>query len=196
MFIKRLFFKIPPRIRKACYRFLMYGSFLTFGEIFFYTLTKTGRLIPFIGEIVFSYQWAVDDRLHLDAIWCAPISTLYGQASLWMVPVYGSICLFGIEPVYRLTHDAPRPLCWLPVRAFIYMIIILVMECAWGWIYYVLLDMKIWYYRDNLAVLQFTSLAIAPMWFLLGIIAEVFVRIVNDLDDKLEDLKRRITSVP
>ena len=163
-------------IRRASFRFCVYGAILVFGEVAFYNITKIGRQLPLINEL-FQYQWCVDSRLHLSAIWETPVSVLYGQASLWMFFVYASICLFGIEPVYKKIRHRN-----IFLRGVTYMCIVLVMECLTGWILYGITGYKIWYYSGALEIFTFTSLAIAPMWFIVGLMSENFIHIVAKLN--------------
>ena len=162
------------RVRQAAFRFTVYGSIMVFGEVVFYTITRVGRVLPGWVSWLFQYQWLIDARLDLGHIWATPIRALYGQASLWMLPVYGSIGLFGIEPVYRRVRG------WLwPLRGALYMLIILSMECLWGWILRWITGYDIWYYEGPLTILRYTSLAIAPMWFIVGFFSEGIVRLVG-----------------
>ena len=163
-------------IRRAVFRFCVYGAILVFSEVAFYNITKIGRKIPIVNEL-FHYQWCVDSKLHLSAIWDTPVSVLYGQASLWMFFVYASICLFGIEPVYKKIRHRN-----IFLRGFTYMCIVLVMECLTGWILYGITGYKIWYYSGTLAIFTFTSLAIAPMWFIVGLMSENFIHLVAKLN--------------
>ena len=163
-------------IRRALFRFCVYGAILVFGEVAFYNITKIGRRIPVVNEL-FQYQWCVDSKLHLSAIWDTPVSVLYGQASLWMFFVYASICLFGIEPVYKKIRHRN-----IFLRGVTYMCIVLVMECLTGWILYGITGYRIWYYSGALEIFTFTSLAIAPMWFIVGLMSENFIHLVAKLN--------------
>jgi hypothetical protein len=172
------------RIKRAAFRFFIYGSLLVAGEVSFYTLVKVGRRLPVFLAWLFQFNWAVDARLELGHIWEVPIRTLYGQASLWMFFVYGSIALFGIEPAYHRIKQWP----WF-IRGCLYMLIILTMECGTGWLLKAITGYEIWYYQDGmLTLLRYTSLAIAPMWFALGLISENFIHLV----DKLTRTKREL----
>ena len=166
------------RIRQGLFRFVVYGSMLVFGEVVFYTVTKVGRAMPEWASWLFQYRWLVDTRLDLGHIWEAPISVLYGQASLWMFLVYGSIVLFGIEPLYKKIKK------WVwPLRGALYMLLILSMECLWGWILRSVTGYDIWYYEGTLAILRYTSLEIAPTWFVAGLLSEGLVKIVSRTDE-------------
>lgn len=160
-------------------RLCVYGSLLLAGEIFFYTITKVGRQIPVI-KYLFTFNWQVDDSLGLNHIWDLPIHTFYGQASLYMFLVYGLICVAGLEPAYRWMKK--RDFYFL-FRAFVYMCIILIMECGLGWILYWITDLKIWYYNDWGDWPVFTSFAIAPMWFILGLVTELVINFFDSVEN-------------
>ncbi|MBN1960149.1 MAG: hypothetical protein JW841_04325 [Deltaproteobacteria bacterium] len=181
------------RFRRATFRFFIYGSMLVAGEVSFYSMVKIGRELPSFIAWLFQFQWAVDDRLHLEQIWYAPIGTFYGQASLWMFFVYGSIALFGLEPAYHRVNKWP----WY-VRGSLYMLIILTMECSTGWILKAITGYDIWYYQDGvLNILRYTSLAIAPMWFALGLISENFIHLVDKLTRTTRELaNHKLVNVP
>jgi len=177
---------IPKRVRRALFRYFIYGSTMIAGEVSFYSLTKIGRTLPDWISWFFAYGWRVDPALQINHIWEIPIKTLYGQASLWMFFVYASICLFGLEPTFRRIRNWH----WF-YRGSIYMIIILAMECALGWVLLYLTGYKIWYYTDPLNIFQFTSLAIAPMWFVVGLLSENVIRLVDALTRAKIELKNR-----
>lgn len=172
-------------VRRAIFRYCVYGSLLVFGEVAFYTIVKIGRQLPIFDDL-FLFQWAVDSRLRLDAVWETPIKALYGQASLWMFFVYASIALFGLEPAYkRIRH-------WnIFLRGAVYMVIILVMECVTGWLLRYITGYEIWYYAGVLAVCRYTSLAIAPMWFIVGLMSENFINLVAKLNQHKDALASR-----
>jgi hypothetical protein len=165
------------RARRAAFRFFVYGSILVAGEVAFYTIVKVGRLLPGWLSWLFAFHWRVDTTLQLDHVWEVPVRSLYGQASLWMFFVYASICLFGLEPAYRRIKRWP-----LLFRGLVYMLVILAMECASGWALKALTGLEIWYYADGpLTLLRYTSLAIAPMWLVVGLLSENFLHIVDKL---------------
>lgn len=173
------------RLRRAAFRFFVYGSILVAGEVAFYTIVKVGLLLPSWISWLFAFHWRVDPALALDHVWDVPVRSLYGQASLWMFFVYASICLFGLEPAYRRIKRWP-----MVARGLVYMLVILAMECASGWVLVALTNLEIWYYADGpLTVLRYTSLAIAPMWFVVGLLSENFMHIV----DKLTRVKLELT---
>ena len=164
--------------RRGFFRFCVYGAIMLMVEIFFYNITRIGRKIPVV-EIFFHFQWLVDvgRNVNLNDMWDVPIVSLYGQASLWMFPVYGFIVLFGVEWAYKTFREK---LPWF-VRGLIYMVIILSLECATGWALYAITGHKIWYYKGPLNILRYTSLAIAPIWFISGLMAENFFHIIFKL---------------
>lgn len=161
------------------FRLCIYGTLLLAGEIFFYTLTKVGRCIPII-KYLFTFNWCVDETLGLSHIWDLPIYAFYGQASLWMFLVYGLICAAGLEPAYRWMKKKDIPYL---LRAFVYMLIILGMECLLGWILYWATGLKIWYYDDWGDFPVFTSFAIAPMWYVLGLVTEFVIGFFDSFEN-------------
>ncbi|MGL1902955.1 MAG: hypothetical protein OCC49_12510 [Fibrobacterales bacterium] len=173
-------------VRRAVVRYCIYGALMLAGEISFYTISKIGRTLPDWISWFFNYSWRVDPVLDLNHIWDVPITTFYGQASLWMFFVYASIFVFGLEPMYaRIKYS----LNWF-VRGLIYMGIILAMECLTGWILFWLTGWSIWYYADGpLTIFTYTSFAIAPMWFVLGVISERVIDIIYRLSEMKGILK-------
>lgn len=93
-----------------------------------------------------------------------------------MFLVYGLIALFGMEWAYRKLRGRH----WL-LRGAVYMTVVLVMECASGWVLRAATGYDIWYYSDPYAILRYTSLAIGPMWFVLGLTSENFIHIIDKL---------------
>ncbi|MCK9170127.1 MAG: metallophosphoesterase [Treponema sp.] len=168
----------PKRIRQALFRLCIYGALLVAGEVSFYSITKIGREIPLL-KYIFQYQWWVDPRLNLNNIWKVPILTFYGQASLYMFFVYGLICVVGLEPAYRWMKKKDFPLL---LRGLFYMFIILGMECFLGWILFWMTGYKIWYYTGWGSFPVFTSFAIAPMWFICGLISENVINVFDSFD--------------
>lgn len=169
--------------RRAAFRFFIYGSLLVAGEVAFYTVVKVGRMLPWPLRELFQFLWQVDPRLELGNVWNAKLVALYGQASLWMFFVYGSIALFGLETAYHRI----KGWSWV-LRGLVYAVVILSMECATGWLLRGITGYDIWYYADRWAVLKYTSLAIGPLWFILGLIAENFHHAI----DKLTRVKKEL----
>jgi hypothetical protein len=174
------------RFRRGVFRFCVYGAIMLMVEIFFYNITRIGREIPVV-EIFFRFKWLVDvgPNVNLNDMWDVPIITFYGQASLWMFLVYGFIVFFGVEWAYRNFRDK---MPWF-VRGLIYMVIILTLECATGWVLYWITGYEIWYYGGQFAILRYTSLAIAPIWFISGLMAENFFHIIFKLS-RLKDITK------
>ncbi len=166
------------RIRQALFRFCIYGSLLVAGEVAFYTITKLGRLVPYV-KAIFQYRWEVDPVLSLHHVWEVPIKTFFGQASLYMFFVYGSICVFGLEPAYRWMKRKDVPLI---LRGLVYMSIILCMECTLGWVLRFFTGYDIWIYYGPGTLFTYTSLAIAPMWFICGLISENVISLIDSFD--------------
>ncbi len=178
--------KVFKKISRAVFRFCMYGAIMMLTEIAFYNMTRIGRKIPII-EIFFRFKWLVDvGPVDINVMWYVPIRSLYGQSSLWMFFVFGAIVFFGVERVYKVFHKKKVP--WF-IRGFIYMVVILVGECSTGWILFWLTGYKIWYYAGPLNILTYTSLAIAPIWFITGLVAENFFHIIFKLS-KLKDITK------
>lgn len=169
----------PKRIRQALFRFCIYGALLVAGEVAFYTITKVGRLIPVLSAL-FHYDWEVDPALCLGQIWSVPIMTFFGQASLYMFFVYGAICVVGLEPAYRAMKKKDVPIFF---RGIVYMVIILFMECTLGWVLKFLTGYDIWIYYGPGTLFTYTSLAIAPMWFICGLISENVISLIDSFDD-------------
>ncbi len=171
--------------RRAVFRFLVYGAIGTIGEVAFYTVLKIGRKLPPLVSWIFEYHWLVDPRLELNHMWEVPVITLYGQASLWMFIVYGAVCLFGLERSYFKIKRLPAP-----VRALIYGIVIMIMECILGWILRLCTGYDIWYYDDGLlTVFRYTSFAVFPMWCIVGLLSENFFHIIEKLNRVKTELK-------
>jgi hypothetical protein len=129
-------------------------------------------------EALFRFQWRVDDRLGLNAIWDTPVVTAYGQCSLWMFLIYGVACFCFIEPLYRWMLYQHTGL-----RAAIYGIVILLFEGVTGLVLERLTGYRIWYYGDAGAIMgEMTSLYILPIWMVTGLIAEFIYREMMDPD--------------
>jgi UDP-2,3-diacylglucosamine pyrophosphatase LpxH len=109
-----------------------------------------------------------------------PVHTFFGQASLYMFLVYGAICVFGLEPAYRFLKNRDVPIFF---RGLVYMCIILGMECSLGWVLKFATGYDIWIYYGPGTLFTYTSLAIAPMWFICGLISENVISVIDSLDD-------------
>jgi hypothetical protein len=158
------------------FRFSLYAGVGIAAEIGFYNLVKLGRRIPGVSAL-FQFGWKVDPRLHLDAVWDAPLRTLFGQCSLWMALVYAGASMFFIEPIYRNTLRLPAGL-----RAIFYGAAILFWEAVTGWLLFWGTGFKIWFYDDAWNIVGMTSLLIAPIWCLTGLLVERVYRELMDPD--------------
>jgi hypothetical protein len=156
--------------RFALLRLAVYGTVGLASELFFYNLVRWCRRTSLLAW-AFRFDWRVDPRLHLDAVWQAPQEALYGQASLWMFLVYGVCSLLLIEPLFRRTRHLP----WV-VRGTAYALAILVYEWASGWALKWATGYAIWYYADPAALGTMTSWALVPSWMVTGLIAEGLYR--------------------
>jgi hypothetical protein len=177
--IRRTNMKRGQRMKLAfgVFRFCLYGMMGLSSEIFFYNLVRIARHVPLL-EALFRFQWRVDDRLGLNAIWDTPIVTAYGQCSLWMFLIYGVACFCFVEPLYRWMLYQHAGL-----RAAIYGIVILLFEGFTGVVLERLTGYRIWYYGDAGAILwEMTSLYILPIWMVTGLIAEFIYREMMDPD--------------
>lgn len=161
----------------AIFRFCLYGMVGLSSEIFFYNLVRIARHVPLL-EMLFRFQWRVDDRLPLNDIWDTPIIAGYGQCSLWMFLIYGVACFYFVEAIYRRTFRQHTLL-----RAVLYGHAILLFEGLSGVLLEKLTGYRIWYYADSGAILwEMTSLYILPIWMVTGLIAEFIYRELMDPD--------------
>ncbi len=168
-----------PRDRRrrflfGLFRFGLYGFVGISAEVGFYNLVKLGRRIPVL-EHLFAFSWRVDPRLHLDAVWDAPLIALYGQCSLWMSLVYAVASMVFVERIYRRALRLP-----VVVRALLYGAAILLWEALSGWLLYWGTGYKIWFYDDPLNLVGMTSLGIAPIWCVTGLLVEAIYRELMD----------------
>ena len=162
------------RLLFGLFRFALYGFVGISAEVGFYNLVKFGRRIPIV-EHLFAFSWRVDPRLHLDAVWDAPLISLYGQCSLWMSLVYAGASMFFVEPIYRRGLRLP-----FFVRALFYGAAILFWEAVSGWLLFWTTGYKIWFYDDPLNLVGMTSLGIAPIWCVTGLLVEAIYRELMD----------------
>jgi hypothetical protein len=161
----------------AVFRFCLYGMVGLSSEVFFYNLVRIAQRIPVL-ELLFRFQWRVDERLNLNGIWDTPPIAAYGQASLWMFLVYAGACFFFVEPIFRRTFRRSTLL-----RAVLYGFAILLFEGVSGVLLEHLTGYRIWYYADAGAILwQMTSLYILPIWMVTGLLAEHIYRELMDPD--------------
>ncbi len=167
------------RFRQAFFRFCVYGSLLIAAEVAFYTVTKIARSIPF-AELLFHFTREVDPALGLNHVWSVPIKTLFGQSSLYMFFVYGAICVFGLEPACRWMKRKDVPAL---LRGVAYAFLIMAAECALGFILKLATGYDIWFYASDGAIFRYTSLAIAPFWYVCGILSENLMNLIDSLDE-------------
>jgi hypothetical protein len=161
----------------AIFRFCLYGMVGLSSEIFFYNLVRILKDAPLVN-VLFRFQWRVDDRLNLNGIWDTPVVAGYGQCSLWMFLIYGVACFYFIEAIYRRLFRQPTLL-----RAALYGLAILLFEGFSGVVLEKLTGYRIWYYADSGAILwEMTSLYILPIWMVTGLIAERIYRELMDPD--------------
>jgi len=100
---------------------------------------------------------------------------MVGHTSPWMVIDY---CLFAVilMPVGRPMARIGIP---LPVRAIVYMTFIFVVELVSGWVFD-MCGIHIWDYSHlPLNVHGYITLAYAPFWYGLGLIAEALYRRID-----------------
>lgn len=163
------------RIGFIAFRTLVYGLLGVALEVFFYNVVKASRGVPVL-ELLFRFDWRVDERLQLDQVWNVPLISLFGQCSLWMFPVYAVAC-FGIEALYARLYAAPWAL-----RAALYGLLIFLWECASGWLLLWGTGYRIWHYEDAGAFFEMTSWFILPVWMATGLIVEFLYRQLMDPD--------------
>jgi hypothetical protein len=155
------------------FRFTVYGLLGCALEIVFYNLVRNLKDVPLLG-LLFQFDWRVDSRFNLGAVWDAPAISLYGQCSLWMFLVYGVACA-AIEWAYANFSDLP-----IALRALLYGLIIALWEWASGWLLFLLTGYKIWFYADAGNFFQMTSLRIVPVWCIAGLLIEYLYRQLMD----------------
>ena len=156
------------------FRFTLYAVLGIALEVGLYPTARAGREIPII-KYLFQFDWQVDPRLGLSGPWYTPLKVLFGQSSLWMIPVYALPAL-TIEQVYRLgVFKWPW---WL--RAPLYGLLIMFFECTTGLALKQITGYAIWEYLDAGNVLNMTSFYIFPLWMGAGMLIE---RIYRELMD-------------
>lgn len=100
---------------------------------------------------------------------------LRGSTSLWMIFDYG---LFGLllMPIKKLLERLKAP---LPVRAVVYMLLIYFVEYVSGTLF-TAMGLRIWDYSGHRYQLNgHISLVYAPLWYCLGMYAEVIYNKIN-----------------
>ena len=165
---------LRARLVFALFRWVVYGTVMCVGELFFYNLIRLGRALPVV-QMLFQFDWQVDPALPLNGIWATPPHMLYGQCSLWMFPEYAFALLLMIEPLSRWMHGR----CIL-LRAMVYGVAILLYEGLTGLLLKGMLGYAVWYYGDAYAILEgSTTLLILPVCCLVGLYNEMVTREVN-----------------
>lgn len=151
-------------------RLALYGVLGVFFEVASFSIVRVGRAVPGLCYL-FAFDSRPDPTLGLDGMWQVPWRTLFGQTSLWMVPVY-ALAALCIEQLYRraLLH---RP--WY-LRAVVYGGVILVIELITGLLLRGLTGFAIWMYHDRGNLWQMTSLFILPVWMAVGLAVELLGR--------------------
>ena len=92
-----------------------------------------------------------------------------------MALVYAGASMFFVEPIYRHTLRLP-----VALRALLYGSAILFWEAVSGWLLCWTTGYKIWFYDDPLNIVGMTSLGIAPIWCLTGLLVEAIYRELMD----------------
>ena len=165
---------VRVKVAFTAFRLLVYGVLGVFLEIVFYPLVRFGREIPIV-EYLFAFDWSVDPRLGLGGPWETPMVALFGQSSLWMIPVYALPAL-TIEILYR--QWLFKTSLWL--RALLYGLVILVFEWATGLAVKALTGYAIWMYTDPGNIMEMTSVLILPIWMIAGVLIELISRELMD----------------
>jgi UDP-2,3-diacylglucosamine pyrophosphatase LpxH len=169
---------IGKRISQGAFRFCVYGAILLASDVAFYTVVKVARLIPLVKGF-FGFTRTVDPALALDHIWEVPAITLFGQSSLYLFFAFGAIAVFAFEPAYRFFREKDVP---APFRGVAYAAIAMAAECALGPVLKIVTGYDIWRYGDAQTGFRYTSLAIAPVWFVAGLLSEKLMSLVESFD--------------
>jgi len=155
---------------RTALRLGLYGVLGVFFEVASFPIVRVARAIPVV-KYCFAFDSRPDPRLDLDGMWQVPWMTLFGQTSLWMVPIYAFAALC-IEALYR-NGLLRKP--WI-VRGLLYGLVILVIELASGLVVNRLTGYAIWMYYDRGNILHMTSLYILPVWMFVGLAVELLYR--------------------
>jgi hypothetical protein len=173
---ERLSTKRRVKLARLAVRCLMYGVLGAFFEVASFPIVRIGRMIPVVDRL-FAFDSRVDPRLGLDTVWQAPLVALFGQTSLWMVPIYVLTAL-AIETAYRCALFRRH---WL-VRAVVYGLIIELFEWATGFAVEAITGYAIWWYADAGNIMHMTSVFILPVWIAVGLFVELIYRELMDDD--------------
>lgn len=161
-------------LARAALRLALYGVLGVAFEVAAFPIVRIGRRIPIV-EYLFAFDSGTDSRLDLGGPWRTPLETLFGQTSLWMIPIYALVA-FCIEVLYRRLLVAT----WWPIRALVYGVVILVLELVSGLVVKALTGYAIWMYRDAGNILEMTSVYILPVWMFVGLSVELLYRELMD----------------
>jgi hypothetical protein len=178
----RLSTKRRVKLARLGFRCLIYGVLGAFFEVASFPIVRVGRMIPVVHHL-FAFDCRVDPKLQLDAIWDAPLVALFGQTSLWMVPIYALTAL-AIETLY-----CKRLFRWRwPLRAIVYGVVIEVFEWASGFVVKAITGFEIWKYVDDGNIMHMTSWFILPVWMATGMFVELIYRelMAADVQCRLE----------
>ena len=156
------------------FRFMLYATLGVALEVALYSIARAGREVPPL-RLFFQFPCSVDPRPGLDGPWHTPLKVLFGQSSLWMIPVYALPSL-TIEQCFR--RGMFKWPWWL--RAPIYGLIIMFFEWWTGLALKAITGYAIWMYTDAGNVMEMTSFYIWPIWMLAGLTIE---RIYRELMD-------------
>jgi hypothetical protein len=169
----------PPRgnLARTALRFALYGILGVFFEVASFPIVRIGRTLPVL-HYLFAFDSRPDDALQLEAAWHCALRTLFGQSSLWMIPIY-ALAAYCIERLYR--KYAHRP-AWF--RGVVYGITILAIELVSGHLIRAITTYAIWEYRDSGRILEMTSLWILPIWIVVGLSVELLYRELMDPDTR------------
>ena len=165
--------RVGPRqatAMRTALRLVLYGVLGVFFEVASFPIVRLARGIPVV-EYLFAFDSRPDPRLGLDGMWQVPWGTLFGQSSLWMVPIYAFAALC-IEVLYR---NALLRLPWI-ARGLVYGLVILAVELTSGLVVKSLTGYAIWMYHDRGNLLQMTSIFILPVWMFVGLAVELLYR--------------------
>ncbi|MBK9035610.1 MAG: hypothetical protein IPL61_30855 [Myxococcales bacterium] len=162
------------KILYAVFRYTLYAVLGIALEVALYTIARTGRAIPVV-KYLFQFDWQVDPRLGLDGPWHTPLEVLFGQSSLWMIPVY----VLPAATIERIYNAGVFKWPWW-LRAPIYGLLIMLFELTTGLALKALTGYAIWEYLDAGNVLEMTSFFILPIWMGAGMLVE---RIYRELMD-------------
>lgn len=155
------------------FRASVYGLLGVALEIVFYNLVRNLKTVPVVN-LLFRFDWQVDEKLELAQIWKVDAISLYGQCSLWMFLVYALACL-SIEQIYQRAYR----LHWA-LRSVLYGLAIFFVECGTGWVLKAVTGYEIWFYADAGAFFRMTSWFILPIWCITGLLIEYIYRQLMD----------------